>query len=60
MISTFYLLSFLCFEQTCQPMPRLGPGPKEQCEVALDAIVNRTPLPPGFYVVAGCVEELQS
>lgn len=59
-MNTFFLLTWLCLGQQCQEMPRLGPGTEEQCAAALDALVNSTPLPPGFYVVGRCVEESES
>jgi hypothetical protein len=59
-MNTFFLLSWLCFAGQCQEMPRLGPGQSEQCEVALHALINDTPLPPGFYVIGRCVEESES
>jgi hypothetical protein len=59
-MNTFFLLTWLCLGSECREMPRLGPGTQEQCEVALDALVSSTPLPPGFYVTGRCIEEGES
>lgn len=51
----FYLVTMLCFADACMPMPLLRPGIEEQCEVALKALTENTPLPPGYTVVGRCV-----
>lgn len=55
MIPLFFLVTMLCFDETCIPMPILGPATEEDCGVALVALTENTPLPPDFVVVGRCV-----
>ena len=51
----FFLVTMLCFADACMPMPILGPGTEEQCQEALVAVTEHTPLPPGYTVIGRCV-----
>ena len=51
----FYLVTMLCFADTCMPMPLLGPGTEQQCQEALIEVTEQTTLPPGYAVIGRCV-----